>query len=273
MSSNLLKMEQRRIQRLIDLSASADDCSDVGTIDVRSRKGNDYFYESLYSGGKRIRRAYLGTAGSKAVREHCRRRFNAELLRRLRKDNDLLDKVLGQYRSLDPDAVIASLPSSYGKVPREAFVDERYDELKAWAAADYPVNTAPFPKTENYAKDGRRVRSKGECIIYNLLLEAGIPFRYDSVVRFSDSGGKIKMLSPDFLIQCYDGTFIIIEHLGLLADIGYAISFGEKCYWFSQSGFMHGKNLFITSDNKDGGTDSAAIEKTVALAEAMFWGY
>ena len=57
----------------------------------------------------------------------------------------------------------------------------------------YEKNPREYPRTVNIAKDGTRVRSKSECIVYNALLDAGIPFRYDPVMSFRivDSDGRI----------------------------------------------------------------------------------
>ena len=48
------------------------------------------------------------------------------------------------------------------------------------------------------------MRSKGECIWYNLMLERGILFRYDCAVEIIDQYGNTKTLYPDFLIMCLD---------------------------------------------------------------------
>ena len=47
-----------------------------------------------------------------------------------------------------------------------------------------------------------------------MLYYAGIPFRYDSPLTVIDEWGNEKTVYPDFLIQCYNGSFIIIEHFG-----------------------------------------------------------
>lgn len=272
-STDVIKIEERRIQRLIDLVSSIDCDSDAGSLGINRRGDSIYCYESLRTEGKRTKKRYLGTPFSEAVRQHCGKRYRAELMRRLHSNQKLLRSLSSGYLSLDNSAIVAALPSSYGRLPREAFIDERYEELKAWAAADYEKNGAKFPKAANYARDGTRVRSKGECIVYNLLTERGIAFRYDCIITVTDQGGFNKSLSPDFMIQCYDGTFVIIEHLGWLSDKRYALDYGDKCYWYMQQGFVPGKNFFVTSDDINGGTDSETVESVVSRVEQLFWGY
>ena len=151
--------------------------------------------------------------------------------------------------------------------------DQRYEEIRKWAEAPYSKNTHPFPKAEIYAKDGTRVRSKGECIWYNLMLERGILFRYDCAIEIVDRYGNTKTLYPDFLILCFDGTFILIEHLGRVGDLAYAMDFGEQSYWYFQEDFILGKNYFVTSDDPDYGTDSQMIARLVDCIEEMFYGF
>ena len=64
----------------------------------------------------------------------------------------------------------------------------------------------------------------------------------------------------------------MIEHLGRLFDKGYALKFGEKCYWYLQEGFVPGKNFFITSDDINGGTDSRMIMEVALQVERLFYG-
>lgn len=165
------------------------------------------------------------------------------------------------------------MPKVYRMAARNSSFDQRYEEIKEWAEASYPKNTYPFPDAEIYAKDGTRLRSKGECIWYNLLLERGILFRYECAVTIADQYGKRKTCHPDFLILCFDGTLILIEHLGGMGDLSYAMDFGEKSYWYFQKGFILGKNYFVTSDDPNHGTDSQMIARHVDRIEEMFFGF
>jgi hypothetical protein len=187
-------------------------------------------------------------------------------------DKSLLEKLTQDYKEYNHEAIITALPSSYRTILNEDFNNERYEELKRWANEDYTKNDAPFPDSEIYLKDGRRVRSKGECIHGNILIDMGIPFRYDSIITITDRNGNTKRLSPDFLIQCFDRLLVIIEHLGRLFDKRYALDFGEKCYWYLQAGFIPGKNFFVTSDDIHGGTDSQAIWEVAKAIERLFYG-
>lgn len=271
-SESPIKTELRRIQRLIDLSRIDEDQGKLGSLSFEKRGNLTYCYQSIYENGKRVDKRYLGSPDSDAVHEYCSLKYREELLRRLLRNRELLKRVESSITDYDPVSVYTALPAACRRASSEAYIDERYEELKAWAR-DHQKNGAPFPKASNFAEDGTRVRSKGECIIYNLLLERGIPFRYDSLLTIDDEHGFSKTLSPDFLIQCYDGQFVIIEHLGWLGDKTYALDYGEKCYWYLLKGFVPGKNFLVTSDDRDGGTDSGAAAAVIAKVEQLFWGY
>lgn len=273
MSIDTIKNEQRRIQRLIEILTSSEVASGAGALCLDRRGDRVYCYEVVRRRGKKAIKNYLGTIDSDAARKFCLSRYSHELLDRLTRNKAAFDRLIRECVDCSSAAILAALPKAFSAFPREHYVDERFEEIKAWAREDYPRNSYDFPAAEIRAKDGRRMRSKGECIIYNMLLELGIPFRYDSVLTFADDNGGNKSLSPDFMIQCYDGSHIIIEHLGRMDDLKYAVDLGSKLYWYFHAGFVPGKNLFITSDDLNGGTDSAAISETISHVEKVFWGY
>jgi hypothetical protein len=262
-----IKREQSRIQRLIDLTDQVEHLEKRGALIADKCGSSIYCYERR--GQSKI---YLGKSDSEAARACAAYHFLTEKSNRLMIDKSLLEKLMQDYKEYNHEAIITALPTSYRTILNEDFNNERYEELKRWANEDYPKNEVPFPDSETYLKDGRRVRSKGECLHGNILIDMGIPFRYDSMMTITDRYGNSKWLSPDFLIQCFDRSLIIIEHLGRLFDKGYAIDFGEKCYWYLQAGFILGKNFFVTSDDINGGTDSQAIWEVAKAIERLFYG-
>ena len=275
-----IKSAQKQIQRLDHLLGPEEISKNYGRLYLDQRGNELYCYERVFKKGELVKKEYLGPCDSPRVKEFCSIEYRRELKRRLIFNADLLERTLSELKDCSPTSIVGALPracqlamSRYEHLWESSFVNERYEELKKWASDDYEKNTMEFPDSENYAKDGTRVRSKGECVIYNILLDMGIPFRYDSIIKVSDQQGRIKHLSPDFMIQCFDGNFIVIEHLGQLGDMRYAMTYGDKCYWYLQGGFVLGKNYFVTSDDANHGTDSEAISKILCLVEKLFYGY
>ena len=269
-----IKTEQKRIQRLIDLSGPCEaDSHKRGNLYLKEQESRIYAYERSCSKGKPEKKVYLGTLESESVRELVSIKYKAQKLARLQYDQKLLEKLERQYRRYDFASIISEMPKAYQIAAKGDIYNQRYEEIRAWAEADYPKNTYPFPEAEIYAKDGTRLRSKGECIWYNLLQERGILFRNDCEIEFYDQQGNCKKLCPDFLIMCMDGTLIIVEHLGRMGDLAYAMRFGESSHFYFQKGFVLGKNYFVTSDDPKYGTDSQMIARLVDRIEEMFYGF
>ncbi len=261
-----IKREQKRIQRLIDLTGENETDRKRGILLLDKRGKNTYCYEK-----KNHTKKYLGRSDSEAAQLFVRDKFLVEKRERLLFDKELLDHLEPAYKDYSHEAVLLGLPASYRTILTEDFNNARYEELKQWTCADFERNEAPFPKQKIYLKDGRRVRSKGECIHGNIMIDMGVLFRYDSIITITDPFGNTKRISPDFLIQCFDRSLVIIEHLGRLFDKRYALDFGEKCFWYMQAGFILGRNFFVTSDDINGGTDSQAIWEVAKAVEKLFY--
>lgn len=103
------------------------------------------------------------------------------------------------------------------------------------------------------------------------ILRAGIPFRYECKITVVDENGWEVELCPDFMIQCYDGTMIIIEHLGGLKSAKYRSDLTAKLYYYQKKGYVIGDNLFLTSDDADHNTSSEMIARKVQEIEKMFY--
>lgn len=271
MFTEAILIEQKRILRLIDLSRSG--ANERGHLKLQKQGHRIYAYERFHNKGEPERTVYLGPIDSAPVRDLFSVKFQEQRLSRLLYDQNLLKRIAKQYQQYDFATVLSEMPRAYRIAARENSFNQRYEEVRKWANADYPKNPYPFPPAENYAEDGTRLRSKGECIFYNLLKGRGILFRYDCEIEIVDQRGNTKKLCPDFMILCLDGTLIIIEHLGKMGEPRYALDFGERCFWYFQEGFVLNRNFFVTSDDPDYGTDSQIIARVVDQIERMFFGY
>ena len=271
MFTEAIIIEQKRIQRLIDLSTSIS--NERGSLKLQKQGHQIYAYERWRKKGQAERVVYLGPLVSAPVRELFSVKYQEQRLARMRHNQKLLQRLAAQYQKYDFSSVVSEMPRAYQIAASENSFNQRYEEVRKWANADYPKNPYPFPDAENYAEDGTRLRSKGECIFYNLMKGRGILFRYDCEIEIVDQHGNRKKLCPDFMILCLDGTLIIIEHLGKMGQLRYALDFGERCYWYFQEGYVLSKNFFVTSDDPNHGTDSRIIARVVDQIERMFFGY
>ena len=272
-----IKNEEKRILRLADLTAPPEEIERLGSLSPEPRGQHIYCYEKHYQGGGRSDKTYLGTPDSEAVQRHIKLRMQGELAKRLEANRKVLKRAMIEYQDYDAETLLDALPASYRKIvgdtPAYLFFDDRYQDCVRWAARDWKRNEAPFTRAATYARDGTRNRSKGECIYYNMLQEHWLPFVYDSYMSFRDERGEPMQACPDFAIRCLSGRLIIIEHLGLLNDLGYAYNFGKKCQLYIANGFVLGRDFFVTGDDAHGGTDSQAIQDVIGKVEDLFYHY
>lgn len=261
----LLLDRQKQIEDLIELICSDPDGFEVRRV-YQTGKGKPYYYVINKEIGKK---SYLGSAKSKAVKNEKIKQIRASLLETLDYNWNILDYCLTHYRPCDLSALEKYISPCLKDIPVDFVVNGRMQPIWDWANADYERNAAPFPNKEIYAIDGTRVRSKGECIWYNDFTNMWVPKRYDPLMEFINpkpgilGPGKTIWKSPDFLIKCTDGTYIIVEHLGFIMDDRYSQDFREKTQIYEANGFTLGVNYYVMSDDAEGGTDSRAIHEKV----------
>lgn len=238
---------------------------------IRSRNRR-YFVKQFRKDGK-VRRSYLGKGDSTKVKEEKRDQLECVLYDALCQDKQILESVIQNYKVYSFEALSTRISPCLAEVRCEFQVDRRLDQLFAWAKEDYKRNTNPFPDKIILANDKTRVRSKDECIWYNYLLDAGLPFRYDSVMEFDDpwNPGGIRFKSPDFVINTPSGVMVLIEHAGLLMKDQYAEDMKEKIQLYLYNGYVLGDNFFIISEDRFGGVNSYAIKRQVAEIKSRFF--
>lgn len=240
-------------------------------IHSKRRSGHTYYYVSVVKSGRR-RDEYLGKVNSERLLEVVRQSYKAELIKTLEANRNLLLKFKELYVPYSPVNIMGRLSPCLANYPFSGIFDKRLEEMEKWAHADYKRNSTPFPDRVTLAKDGTRVRSKSECIIYNMLLDAGFYFRYDPVLDLISPdpafAGMDTIKSPDFQIMCMDGSTILIEHAGNLSKKWYSDDLARKLQLYHYNGYVPGVNMFITADDKDGGLDTESIAQ---LLETIRW--
>ena len=113
-------------------------------------------------------------------------------------------------------------------------------------------------------RDGSFVRSKGEALIYNYLLEAGITFVYELPLRIRYDG-KRSLLLPDFTVLCEtdNKSIIFIEHQGMMNDPRYRNKFIESVYKYWSNDYLPERDVFFTFDLPNGGFDDTAVKSII----------
>lgn len=259
---DVAKRELRNIDRLISFTEkrlTKYKALPEKTLVCETKKSTQLYYYLQEKTGKTQRRQYLGKADNKQVLQYKTRRFLRDLLKILRYDKKLLEHLISKYKDYSTEAVHRHLPSSYKNLPDQCYTDQRFETLKAWAAEKYERNPFPLPANPNVARDGTAFRSKGECMWYDNILSEKIPVRVEPLLTLLGKSGTYHTISPDFLFQCADCSFLAVEHFGRWDDDKYAMDNMHKIQKYLDCGFVLGDNLIVTSDNADHNTNELMI--------------
>ena len=264
--NELVSKEIEEMKELLKISRRTLGKGHVGSLVVRQINGSTYYYESWRAGGK-TRQRYLGTAGDERVGQFIIRKVIQKRIELLNKDIKTTFRVKADFSEYSSEAILKLLGKKYEIAFWNASALEELDEVSGESShsgnteeqhVEYDHSARPFLRTI-ITCDGHRVRSKGECIIYDLLVMAHVVFEYEPTIYLYDENFNLIEIHPDFYIECKDGTHIIIEHLGLLNDSEYADSQEWKLRMYHRNGYDLGHNLIMTSDNEKSGIDSGFI--------------
>lgn len=241
---------------------------------VAERKRNKMYYMNVKTSDGKRTYEYIGNSDSDRLCTMARASYKKELLQIVKHDIKVLKNAIDNFQQYGRAGILAKLSPCLSNVEFDMEFDADMKELKRWAEEEYEKNSKPFQRAVIRAKDGTRVRSRAECIIYNMLLDIGIPFRYDPVLKLKikNEYGEIEEIekSPDFLIKCPDGSLTIIEHAGLLTSKQYALDLANKLQLYQLNGYSLGYSLFVTGEDADGGIDSQVINDIINCVRLHF---
>ena len=134
--------------------------------------------------------------------------------------------------------------STSSVLTQEAVQRKRTEEFMK---AEYSPFVLSETQTRHVTSDGTIVRSKSELIIYELLLQYHITFRYEKPVMIDGTEYR-----PDFTILLPDGKVIYWEHAGMMTKEEYRNRHKKKMDVFESAGIVPWDNLIVTYDDKNG---------------------
>ena len=184
----------------------------------------------------------MSTQNEPLVKALATKDYAEKLLRSTTQDIRALDRYLRVVRQQQSDALYSRLcPARQQLVKPVLLTDEERAEV--WAREAFSQSTH-HPERKIYpTRKGDMVRSKSEVLFADMLLEMGIPYRYEMelVMRSGIT------LAPDFTIwDRKRRREIYHEHFGLMDDEDYR----KKALWkideYRRSGIYTGKNLITT---------------------------
>ncbi|MCR5182774.1 MAG: hypothetical protein K6D56_07090 [Clostridia bacterium] len=232
---------------------------------LRKRESSVYTaYDLVTSTDGAQRSRCLGGDRSKEVLSFKSRVYNRTLYNVLVRDRTVAEKMLRiakkGFRRFDPASIDAMLKPAYidhtGMVNKNpAFMSDA-----DWLRTPYWQSSRQVDPGRSYVTcDGTAVRSKGEMIIYNILVYLGVPFRYEEVITLTDVDGRKVNRCPDFIIRRPDGREVILEYLGMLGDEKYAADNFEKFMLYWRNGYVLNDTLFYVMDDVNGVLNSEVV--------------
>lgn len=232
--------------------------------------GKRYYSVTKGQGNDGVRHYhYVGSDSKDTVRYVKELKHLKRSLKIVNKDIRLLSLVQSGLEDFEADAVDKILPVMYRGAtliaptpvdPRLALWKQKAEARKA---ADIAANGVFHPEELVHpTKDGTMVRSKGEALIYNRLLDLGVTFVYELPVRIGH-----RKRYPDFtlLSEVDFKTEILIEHQGMMDLPAYRDRFRDRVYDYLCAGYISCVNIFYTFDGINGSTDTETIVDIVNL--------
>lgn len=223
-------------------------------------EGEIYYRHSRYKGKQHSQK--LGGERNKEVIRIKQRKYNDEMSRRLKRNIDLLDGIVGRFLPYDQDAIDDQLGHVYkdetglvNKAPGTVSLEEWEGITKK--------NSYKMPDDSNIAPDGLETRSKSELIVYSILRGYGLEVKYDYELTLRNSSGQSVAVAPDFIVLCNDGSLILIEHLGLMDDFEYLNNAINRIYLYQMNGYKLNEDLFLTADYAKGKINACVIDEIV----------
>ena len=205
----------------------------------------------------------LGLAGDPRLIGYLSNRYFREKLTALEKDKKLLQDLIDEYRPYDYESIAAKMSSTWKLAADRELDQSAYQELLAWADAEYESNPKPFSPYCNVTFDGHYVRSMAENMIYTLLKMHGIPFRYEEKLVLQDADGMKVVRYPDFTAMTRVRQCLYVEYAGMLSDPQYMEGFTNKLALYHRNGIRLGQNLIVLTDTPDGRFDAEAAERII----------
>lgn len=209
---------------------------------------------------------YLPKSKSALIEGLAQKKYLVLLLEQLKKQRDVLDRLILDYHPEQIHAVYESLEGKLRNFVSPLFPSSG-DFESAWRSVSY--RGKGLDGANLVTCSGVQVRSKSEMIIADALYAACVPFRYEFPCRLNwlDEDGKNRRLKiyPDFTcLNVRTRREFIWEHFGMMDDAGYSQDTVGKLESYENSGFVFGENLIYTMETRSRPLDSKKVQRMIA---------
>lgn len=223
---------------------------------IRCRNnGKNFYYRAYREKGKYKRKSINNDQDM--INSLARKEYLRIAIDSLKSNIGALEDSCRKWRDLDFDVLRTKMPKSYRVLPAECFfangagrsrviyesAEKRLASHRDWAKEPYEKSTYKPEQRRLPTSAGINVRSKSEQHITEQLVNYGVPFRYEQVIRI----GNISY-SADFTFRDSNRELFYWEHAGMMDVPQYVDGYYRKMNAFRGAGIVPWKNLIVTYD-------------------------
>lgn len=227
---------------------------------THSKDGKEYYY--IYVPELHKYR-YLGTVNNETVMRIKEAHYLERSVRELDREIKLIESLLESSKDISYEGINNLLNNAY-KGSMASHLSNTNTLAMEWKSKmeQYKRTFEPFRPHEliHRTRDGTLVRSRGEALIYNHLLDLSVIFVYELPLRIRFDN-RDSLILPDFTVLSeYDYKSVIyIEHQGMMDDNKYRRDFNNKVFKYWVNDYLPERDVFFTFDLSNGGFDDTPI--------------
>ncbi len=240
----LLK-QQEEMEQLIECTAEAIRTAPEGFLRIKHNNKRNEYYHKLRKNGENCKAGkYIRKENIKLARSLAQKSYDKELLSVAKKNLAQIQRFLNCYQPDALEEVYCKLGSHRREIVNPRILSkEKF--LERWENMIYKGKGFEEGVAEIYTNKGERVRSKSEKIIADMLLNAGIPYRYEYPVYLKGFG----TVYPDFtVLNVKERKEIYWEHFGMMDNPDYCEKALCKIDTYIKNGIIPGDRLMITHE-------------------------
>lgn len=211
-----------------------------GTLNINTTRSRPQFVHNAKSG-----RHFLNSTNPLikllAQKDYCER-----ALKLAEQENKWIEKVLKSAPTQAIKDIYLNDPIRRSLITPFELNDEEY--IKHWLDEPYQGKGIGIEQNQFDTERGEKVRSKSEALIANKLYQLGIPYKYECPLSLKSYG----VVYPDFtILNTIERKEYIYEHFGMMDDPLYEKKTISKINTYEQNGFVIGKNLIVSFEDKN----------------------
>ena len=210
------------------------------------------------------KRKYIRKRNVELIRRLSQKEYDQKVLKKIDEEERRIKKFLAKYNSNSIQDIYESFPESKKKyISKYEVTDAEYADNWLATKKEKLGNVEVEEHLKELAlitENGEYVRSKSEKIIADTLFKKNIAYVYEEPLYLKGYG----YVRPDFVVlNKTTRKEYIWEHFGLMDDQAYIHKAIKKIELYARNGYIMGKNLIVTFENKETPLNMLMINNTI----------